>query len=135
MAALFRWPDLLDVFDIPDGMWEHSQYATHPMSDPEDLIILKSHPTSQCTSTNPTNVSPIYDNNFWVCCNPYHWSRVLRDPHPVSKRELEGRFLFPYLNKYKSLLDNDQYLICHKSLIIYPGISFFIFLSIKMTRK
>ena len=102
MAALLRWPDLLDGLDLPYGMWDHSEYATHPMASLENFTILKNNPTSQCTRTNPTNVSPIYDNNFWVCCNPYHWSRVLRDPHPVPKQELQGRFLFPYPNKYQS---------------------------------
>ena len=99
IAALFRWPDLLDSLDLPDGIWNHSEYATHPMPNPENFSILKNNPTSQCTSTNPTDVSPIKDSNFSVCCNPYHWCRVLRDPHPVAKKELEGRFLFLYPNK------------------------------------
>ena len=94
VSCLFRWPDLLDGWPLEQLCEKCFHLLQAPISPA--LSILKKNPSAPCSREFAEG---IYENkeDTWVCCNPFHWSRILSDPHPIRPQLLKGNIFIHFL--------------------------------------
>ena len=87
VSTLFRWPDLLDGWPLEE-LCEKCVYMMQASRSP-CLSMIKKDPRAPCSRKF---VQGIYENEEdpWFCCNPFHWNRILSDPHPIRPQLLKG---------------------------------------------
>ena len=90
VATLFRWPDLLDSWKL-ERLAGQCNYSTQITVENQNL--LQKNPGAPCSNTN-TNKMKEVGEYVWICCNPFHWSRVLPDPYPIQPHLLEGKLYY-----------------------------------------
>ena len=87
VATMFRWPELLDKWKLEQHSDKHS-YSTQPADNPNSLLLRKL-PGTPCSNTSLFKMER-HPEDYWICCNPFHWSCVIPNPYPIKPHILEG---------------------------------------------
>ena len=99
IAFMFRWPDLLSELQL-DMLCEQHNF---PNKTFDKQFILKRLPYVPCSCLETNKIFQLSDTD-WICCNPFHWSRIISDPFPIDQHVLTGNLL---------LLPSNFYYICY----------------------
>ena len=91
ISLMFRWPDLLNEVQLEIICQQNNIH--HKTFDEKNTFLLRRHPHTPCSYTNSERNSNPNDVRNYICCNPYHWSRILSDPFPINKEILTGKLL------------------------------------------
>ena len=91
IAYLFRWPDLLSEVQL-EILCENEDLYNKAL-DKHNGFLLQQQPHRPC-SYNKTNKTFNTVDTDWICCNPYHWSRILPDPFPMNKQVYSGNLFY-----------------------------------------
>ena len=94
LATLFRWPDLLDQIQN-EKIPKHLKYPTEKIYR-ESLYLLRKIPGTPCSHAKLSQMVGMDGDSIsdsWICCNPFHWSRVIPDPHPLAEDVKEGNII------------------------------------------
>ena len=90
VSLMFRWPDLLSEEQLEIICLQNDFH--HKTVDEKNTFLLRRHPHTPCSYTDSERINIANDANY-ICCNPFHWSRILSDPFPINKEILTGKLL------------------------------------------